>query len=518
MSSPKQPALAVVSTPFDDSGALLAAIVDASDDAIFAKTMDGTICSWNTGAERLYGYTAVEAIGRNVSMVIPAEHASELLTILSELHERDATQHFDTKRVRKDGTVIDVSVSVSPIRNHEGVIVGASTVARDVTELNRTRRQLLESELRTVAARSQAKAEEEISRAKGEVVSLVSHELRSPLASILGFTELLYTRELTDAQRKVYLGVMLREARRLTDLINDVLQLQRLEGGHQKLNLATVDLRALIQRAVEAAGEDDRRPIGMILPQPLPLVRADPDALLQVLGNFLSNARKFSPLGGTIRISAREAGDVVQVSVRDEGLGIPPEAIDSLFRKFYRVDSPDRRLIRGSGLGLSINQKIIEGHGGTVEVSSQGLGKGSNFGFSLPIAMENATHGDVLIVEDQPAFARVLEAELAARGLTAVWASDAETAERLLMTSKPRAIVLDLKLPGVQGEEFLARLRADHPSSVPVVVLTMRNLKMAEIMALQSSGATAVLPKEAGAPQAAVTLIADALFATKVKS
>lgn len=502
--------------PVNDPRALLASIVESSNDAIVSATLDGVITSWNKGAERLYGYAADEVIGHTFTLPVPAEHKGEPAALIEKLHEGVAIQHLETRRLRKDGTEVDVAMTVSPVHDAKGHIVGASAVIRDVTELNSTRRALLEAELRAVAARSQAKAEEEISQAKGEVVSLVSHELRSPLASILGFTELLVTRELSDAQRKVYLGVMLREARRLTELVNDVLQLQRLEGGHQKLNLAPVDVRSLIQRAVEAAGEDDRRPIGMVLPEPLPLVMADPDAILQVLSNFLSNARKFSPVGGAIRISARLADGSVHVSVRDEGLGIPPDALPMVFHKFYRVDSPDRRLIRGTGLGLSINQKIIEAHGGRVEAHSGGLGKGSSFEFTLPVAMESATTGDVLIIEDQPGFARVLEGELAAQGFTSVWASDAETAEHLLKTSRPRAILLDLKLPGLQGEEFLARLGAGNGHNVPVVVLTVKNLDPLEARSLQKSGVTAVLPKGAGAPQAAVTLIAEALSSSTV--
>ena len=182
------------------------------------------------------------------------------------------------------------------------------------------------------------------------------------------------------------------------------------------------------------------------------------------------------------------------------------------------MDSPDRRLIRGSGLGLSINQRIIQGHGGKVEAHSEGLGKGSRFEFTLPIARESTQKGDVLIIEDDPTFAHVLEAEFTAHSLTAVWASDAETAEHLMRTRKPRAIILDLKLPGIQGEDFLMALRAEQTSEVPVVVLTVKDLETDEVNALKLMGVIAVLPKEAGAPQAAVTLIVDALSPEPVAS
>ncbi len=503
--------------PFDDTTSLLAAIVESSDDAIVSKHLDGTIASWNQGAVRLYGYTYSEAVGQNMSMLVPPDRGEETAFILARVRANSPVRHFDTQRVRKDGVQVDVSISVSPIRSRAGLIVGASTIARDLTEIKaRREKALVESKAREAAASAKVKAEEEISRAKSEVISLVSHELRSPLASIVGFTELLLTRKLAEAQRKIYLGVMLREGHRLTELVNDVLQMQSLEVGHQSLNFAPTDLRSVIQRAIEAAGEDDRRPIGMIMREPLPLVMADPDAILQVLSNLLSNARKFSPVGGVIRVGARLAGDKVRVQVRDEGLGIPADALPKLFQKFYRVDSPDRRLIRGSGLGLSINQQIIHAHGGTIEAHSDGLGKGSRFEFTLPIAHDTTKHGDVLIIEDDAGFARILAAELAANDLSSVWASNAETAEKLIQASAPRAIVLDLKLPGMPGEAFLSGLRERGITRIPVVVVTHMSLDPEEERALNLMGVLAVLPKEAGAPQAAVTLIADWLAAEAV--
>jgi CheY-like chemotaxis protein len=351
------------------------------------------------------------------------------------------------------------------------------------------------------------------------VVALVSHELRSPLASIVGFTELLYSRALPENKRKAYLGVMLREGRRLTDLINAVLHLQRLENGHQKLDLTPVDVKALLQRAVDNAGVDDRRALGLVVPEALPLVIADADAILQVLANFVSNARKYSPDGGSIYIGARVVGSMVEVHVRDHGLGVPAADLPHLFQRFYRVDSPDRQSIGGTGLGLAINQRIVEAHGGRVEAHSEGLGKGSVFQFTLPVLQSDGKPVDVLIVEEDMGFARLLEAELLATGLTAVRAGDVETAEHLLLEGmKPRAVVLDIMLPGIQGEGFLTRLGAGNGDRRPTVVLTVKDLGPAEIAILKRAGAAAALPKEAGATQAAVALIVEALGPRLVKS
>jgi two-component system, OmpR family, sensor histidine kinase VicK len=487
----------------------MAAIVDSSNDAIIGKTLQGVITTWNRGAEQVYGYTASEMIGKNISLLVPRGRPDEIREIIaSMLAGKVRSEHFETQRVRKDGRVIEISVTVSPIRNSDGTITGASSVARDVTEHNAMAETLKAAELRSVLA---------VSRAKDEMVSLVSHELRTPLASLLGFTELLYSRDFNAEQRKQYLGVMLREGRRLTDLINDVLHIQRLEAGHQELDLAPADLFALIQRAIVASGEDVKRPVSVLRTSRLPLVMIDTDAILQVLSNFISNARKYSPDGGAIRITTQLVEGMVQISVQDHGLGIPKESLPKLFGTFYRVDSGDRRLIKGTGLGLSINRMIIEAHGGTVEAFSDGPGTGSRFDFTLPIEQQTPEAADVLIVEDDSGFARLLQEQLVSRGMTTVRAPDAETAQRLLQAGmKPRAVIADLVLPGEQGEQFVTRLGSDPATAIPMVVLTVKSLAPSEVSALEKAGVTAVLPKEAGATQAAVSLITEALV-TKVK-
>jgi PAS domain S-box-containing protein len=487
----------------------MAAIVDSSNDAIIGKTLQGVTTTWNRGAEQVYGYTASEMIGKNISLLVPGGRSDEIREIIARMLAGNArSEHFESQRVCKDGRLIEVSVTVSPIRNSDGSITGASSVARDVTEHNAMAQTLKAAELRSVLA---------VSRAKDEMVSLVSHELRTPLASLLGFTELLYSRDFNAEQRKQYLGVMLREGRRLTDLINDVLHIQRLEAGHQELYLAPADLYALIQRAIVASGEDVKRPVSVLRTSGLPIVMIDTDAILQVLSNFISNARKYSPDGGAIRITTQLVEGMVQISVQDHGLGIPKESLPKLFGTFYRVDSGDRRLIKGTGLGLSINRMIIEAHGGTVEAFSDGPGTGSRFDFTLPIEQQTPEAADVLIVEDDSGFARLLQEQLVSRGMTTVRAPDAETAQRLLQAGmKARAVIADLVLPGEQGEQFVTRLGSDPATAIPMVVLTVKSLAPSEVSALEKAGVTAVLPKEAGATQAAVSLITEALV-TKVQ-
>jgi CheY-like chemotaxis protein len=347
--------------------------------------------------------------------------------------------------------------------------------------------------------------------AADDLISLRGRELRGPLAIMVGFAELIDSGDLTDDQRQLYTGILIREGRRLTALINNALALQRLETGHQVLELAPVDLRSLIHRAVVGAGVDDQRPISVHAPGQLPLVAANAEAILEVLMNFLANARAFSPHGGAITIAARRVGEMVEVSIRDHGIGIEAEALPNLFRKFYRGNNGARRRAPGAGLSLALNHRIIEAHGGQVMATSKGRGKGAQFQFTLPISRSTEDSSDILIVEDDAGFASLMKAEFAAEGFSSVRAADAETAEHLLEDMTPRAMILDLALPGLQGEDFLARTLAGGTTRLPIVVVTAKPLKPAEITALETAGALAVLPKEAGAPQAAVSLIAEAL-------
>jgi signal transduction histidine kinase len=339
-------------------------------------------------------------------------------------------------------------------------------------------------------------AERDLVRTKDELVSVVSHELRTPLASVVGFAELLRTRELADAQRQQYLTVILEEGRRLTALINDFLDLQRMESGRQDIVPRSLDLQPLLEQVVTAAGPDPLRPIDVEIPSGLRSVRADPDRVQQVIANLISNARKYSPAGGPIHVSAREADGQVIVSVVDNGLGVPPEAIPRMFEKFFRIDNSDRRAITGTGLGLAICRKIVEAHGGRVWAESDGLGHGSRFSFTLPLATATPATGDVLIVEDDAGFAQLLEAELASRNITGTWVSSAEEALQRLSSGTPKALVLDLVLPGVSGEEVAQALFDQRRADLPIIVVTVKDLDHLERAALARLRVHAILRKE----------------------
>lgn len=470
--------------------AMLTALIDAIGSGVILINREGLVAHWNREASRMTGIEAERALGMTVAQLGQAmgRRAQENSTLQLDLEQASRSTTEARFQFVLDEPRRDIEVSVTPaVSTSDDGQVGLVMVLQDMT-----------------AAR-------ELDRAKDELIAMVSHELRTPLASLVGFAELLLSREFAEAQRKKYLETMLNEGRRLTELINEFLDLQRLEGGYASLNLGPADLQSLVQRAVESAGEDPLTPIEVCLPADLPLVIADANAVHQVLLNLVSNARKYSPSGGAIQVEATASGDTVEISVRDHGLGIPADAIPKLFSRFYRVANSDRRRISGTGLGLAISRRIVEIHGGRVGVESDGLGHGSRFFFTLPAAELGARSGDVLIVEDDRGFATLLEAELEEIGLSSIWAVDAETAERMIDRVAVRAVVLDLMLPGANGQDFLARLRSVHKSGVPVVVVTIQELDATATLALRTAGVVAILKKHSGAPKEAAAFVAEAL-------
>jgi signal transduction histidine kinase len=219
-----------------------------------------------------------------------------------------------------------------------------------------------------------------------ESVAVLGHEVRNLLATFVGFSELLLNHDWPRDQQKEYLQVMRDEAVRVTRFLNDLLDLERMEAGAVSLKPRLTDVGPLLQYAATIAAHDPAHPIVLDSPTELPPVLAEPDRIQQVLANLLSNARKYTPRGGQIRLSARIVRQRLEVSVEDSGVGIPAEALPRVFDKFFRVEGPTQLGIRGAGIGLSISRRIIEAHGGRMWVASDGPGRGARFSFSLPLA------------------------------------------------------------------------------------------------------------------------------------
>jgi signal transduction histidine kinase len=217
-------------------------------------------------------------------------------------------------------------------------------------------------------------------------LAVLGHEVRNLIATFVGFSELLLSHDWPPEKQREYLETMRDEGVRVSQFLNELLDLQRMEAGAAALHPRPTDMAELLNFAADVAAHDPRHPISLDLQADLPAVLAEPDRIQQVLANLLSNARKYSPRGGAIKLSSRAVRGTVEVSVEDSGIGIPPEVLERVFEKFYRVESLPHRDVRGTGIGLAICRQIVEAHDGRIWAESEGLGRGARFCFTLPIA------------------------------------------------------------------------------------------------------------------------------------
>jgi PAS domain S-box-containing protein len=349
----------------------LAAIVDSSDDAIISKDLFGIVTSWNRAAERMFGYAADEIIGKSIKTIIPKERLSEEDFVLSQIRKAIPIDHFETVRVRKDGTLIDVSLTVSPIKAHDGRIIGASKIARDISEQKRLQEQL-----------------EQSNRLKDEFLATLSHELRTPLNALLGYAQMLREGKVPEAGRQRALELIDRNARSLVRLVNDVLDISTIVAGKARLKLEACELTPTIDAAIDVvrpAIEAKRLSLVREFEPDGATVLGDQDRLQQVFWNLLANAVKFTPEGGRITVALRKQAGVVRVSVADTGAGISPDFLPFLFQRFRQGDARVDREHAGLGLGLALVRHFVELHGGVVTAKSPGLDQGSTFEVSLPL-------------------------------------------------------------------------------------------------------------------------------------
>ena len=355
----------------------LIAIVESSEDAIVSKDLNGVITSWNRAAERLFGYAADEVIGQSIRIIIPTERLAEEEVVLSAVRRGDRVDHFETQRRRKDGTLVPISLSVSPIRDEQGTVVGASKIARNISDRVQAERE----RVRLVEALQEA------NRLKDEFLATLSHEIRTPLNAILGYAQLLQGNLLDDEKRLRGARVIERNARALAHIIEDVLDVSVITSGRLRLNVRPVELPDLVKEAITtvqfAADAKGVRLVTEVDPGVTP-VAGDAERLQQVLWNLLINAVKFSTRGGRVVVAVRPAGAAVAVSVKDSGIGIDQEFLPYVFDRFRQADSRTTREHGGVGLGLAIARHIVELHGGTISVSSKGVGKGAEFTVTLP--------------------------------------------------------------------------------------------------------------------------------------
>jgi PAS domain S-box-containing protein len=366
--------------------ARLAAIVDSSDDAIISKTLDGVITSWNRGAERIFGWTAEEAVGRHITLIIPADRHTEEHEVLARLRRGESIDHYETIRITRSGQLIDISLTVSPLRDASGRIIGASKIARDITDRRR-----LEAERALLLEREKQVREEAetANRMKDHLLAVVSHELRTPLTSILGWARLLQTQELDEATRSRAVGVIVRSASAQAQLVEDLLDLSRIVTGRMHLTFERCDLPGIVEGALDAVRPAaDAKGIALIatLAASVGPVLCAPDRIRQVVWNLAMNAIKFTPAGGRIEVTVRRLDDHIDIVVSDNGVGIDPAVLPHVFEQFRQEDSSSTRAHGGLGLGLALVKHLVELHGGQVYAQSPGKGRGATFTVTLPMA------------------------------------------------------------------------------------------------------------------------------------
>ncbi|MEO8496339.1 MAG: response regulator, partial [Planctomycetota bacterium] len=477
----------VQSRRFERQQAKLAAIVGSSYDAIIAKSLDGTITSWNAGAERVYGYTEDEAVGRTIRIVLPNDVEAEEPEVLRATETGQRLEQFETVRKRKDGTLIPVSLTVSPIADTSGRIVGSSAIERDISSQERREKELH-------AAKDVA---ERANRTRGEFLANVSHEIRTPMNAIIGMTQLALEEALTPALRD-YLETASEAADSLLRLLNDILDFSKLESGKFTIGKEEFSLAQLVDETVKTVSTQAfAKGLELVCEMPTDLPRpiiGDPMRLRQILTNLLSNAIKFTEQGEislcveTIRTWPSEVR--LRFSVRDTGIGIPAEEHNRILEPFTQVDSSSARKHGGTGLGLAICSELLRLQGGQLSLKSA-PDQGSTFSFRLSFELPDGPTKDsvdgipfeqfkqlpVLVVDDNETNRRIISESLKAWSLRPTVANDAAQAIGLFERAAEEGhafplVIVDALMPGMDGYE-LSRTLTERTSGGKLPIIMM---------------------------------------------
>jgi PAS domain S-box-containing protein len=440
----------------------LAAIVESSDDAIISKSVDGIVESWNRGAETLYGYTAVEAIGRSIMMLIPEELRAEEAMLLERLRRGERVDHYETVRLGKNGKRIDVSLTISPIRDGAGRIVGASKIARDITARKQAEETLREAD-----------------RRKDDFLAMLAHELRNPLAPIRASVEVLCLEGIGAEHVARAKSIIERQVSHMVRLVDDLLDVSRISRGKVTLQKEPVDLSAAILAAIETsrpAIEAGKHRFTIALADEPLVVEGDYVRLSQIALNLLNNAAKFTDSGGRISLAVRREGAHAVVAVQDSGVGIAPDMLERVFEMFVQGHRPGSESKSGLGIGLALARNLALLHGGELRAASEGPGKGATFELRLPLLKgarpEPAASREepksvrlpakrVLVVDDNVDAAESLAMMLSAMGHDVEVAHGGRAALERARAARPDVVLLDIGMPDLDGLEVARRMRRE---------------------------------------------------------
>jgi signal transduction histidine kinase/ActR/RegA family two-component response regulator len=395
-----------------------------------------------------------------VSILIPDDYLEEEPAILERLRRGERIEHYETLRKRKDGTLLNVSLTVSPIRDANGVIVGASKIARDITQQKELYAALRETD-----------------RRKDEFLATLAHELRNPLAPIRQAALISKDPAATEMQKRWSHDVISRQVQHMALLLDDLLDISRITRGTLELRPEVTDLAAVVEAAVETARPAiDARHHDFTIDLPREPVRlvADPLRLAQVLANLLTNSAKYTDPHGQIALRATCGADVLTLSVRDSGIGIAPESLTNLFAMFSQITSSRDRSEGGLGIGLALSKGLVELHGGRIEARSAGTGKGSEFIVTLPlgaidsaqqnVVTESATGTSiarrVLVADDNRDAADSLAMLLRIDGHDVSVVHNGRDALEALVRLRPDVALLDIGMPGMSGYDIARAARA----------------------------------------------------------